>query len=59
MKYINGTHAKRELNWIDKELKSIGVFEYRFCIENDCYVCENKEIFILFVEFIHQKVETL
>lgn len=42
MKYINGTHAKRELSWIDKELKSIGVYEYRFCIENDCYVCDKQ-----------------
>ncbi len=40
MKYISGTHNKKELEWIDRELKSLGVNDYRFCIEHDCYVCD-------------------
>ena len=40
MKYIKGTHNDKELKWIDNELKSNGINDYRFCIENDCYVCD-------------------
>lgn len=33
-------HSPEKLNWIDEHLKAIGVNSYRFCIENDCYVCD-------------------
>lgn len=33
-------HTPEKLNWINDELKAIGVKPYRFCVENDCYVCD-------------------
>lgn len=34
------THSENALIVIDDELHSLGIIEYRFCIENDCYVCD-------------------
>lgn len=33
------THSDEALQYIDEELKELGIHVYRFCIENDCYVC--------------------
>lgn len=42
MEYIKGTHNEKELKWIDDELKRKGIYEYKFCVEHDCYVCDRK-----------------
>lgn len=34
------THSSENLRLIDSMLKAEGVDDYRFCIENDCYVCD-------------------
>lgn len=34
------THSEKNLLWISRELKSIGIYDYRFCPENDCYICD-------------------
>ena len=34
------THTSERLTWIEDQFSSIGITEYRFCIENDCYVCD-------------------
>lgn len=39
------THSQERLDWIQREMQSIGVSDYRFCIENDCYVCDSCGIF--------------
>lgn len=36
----NTTHSIENLQMIDRELSALGVNDYRFCIENDCYVCD-------------------
>jgi len=37
---IMQTHSDVALKWINDELRKIGVNDYRFCIENDCYICD-------------------
>lgn len=34
------THSEENLKWIDTELRKLGVADYRFYPENDCYVCD-------------------
>ena len=34
------THTEKNLQLIDRLLKEQGITEYRFCVENDCYVCD-------------------
>lgn len=34
------THSNENLALIHNLMKNIGVEDYRFCIENDCYVCD-------------------
>ena len=34
------SHNGNSLKYIKKELEKRGVIEYRFCVENDCYVCD-------------------
>lgn len=34
------THSVWALNWITSELKAMGIEDFRFCLENDCYVCD-------------------
>lgn len=34
------THSSERLEWIKHELAGLGVIDYRFCVENDCYVCD-------------------
>jgi hypothetical protein len=36
----NTSHSDEAIRFINAELSSVGVNEYRFCIENDCYVCD-------------------
>lgn len=36
------SHSIEKLKWIRRKLKELGIYEYRFCIENDCYVCDKK-----------------
>lgn len=36
-------HSEAALRFIDDELRSIGITEYRFCKENDCYICPKEE----------------
>lgn len=36
------THTEKALQYIDEILRLNGVSDYRFCIENDCYVCTPK-----------------
>ena len=36
------THSKEQILWIEAELKRYGVSDFRFCQENDCYVCDSK-----------------
>src|SRR5699024_7090521 len=28
------------LIWVDEQMKTLGVDDYHFCPENDCYVCD-------------------
>lgn len=37
---ITTTHTEDALNWIDNAMHNLGVSEYRFCKENDCYICD-------------------
>ena len=37
---MSHTHSGQALMWIEKELNNMGVNEYRFCTENDSYVCD-------------------
>jgi hypothetical protein len=34
------THSDTDRLWIARELKNIGVDDFRYCVENDCYVCD-------------------
>lgn len=34
------THSKEKINHITDMLNSMGIADYRFCVENDCYVCD-------------------
>lgn len=34
------THTHQALKNIDDMLRKIGINEYRYCVENDCYVCD-------------------
>ena len=34
------SHSEKALGYIEAELKNYGVYDYRFCVENDCYVCD-------------------
>lgn len=34
------SHSENALAFIETELKKRGVNDYRFCVENDCYVCD-------------------
>ena len=34
------THDNAHLLWINEQLKRLGVNNYRFCAENDCYLCD-------------------
>lgn len=34
------THTEDKLAWINKELNCLGIYRYKFCKENDCYVCD-------------------
>lgn len=34
------THTEENLMWIDSALKAMRISDYRFCKENDCYVCD-------------------
>lgn len=34
------SHTKERLRWIEKELAARGVKDYRFCTQNDDYVCD-------------------
>ncbi|MDO5575423.1 MAG: HNH endonuclease [bacterium] len=34
------THSDMAIQYVESELKLLGILEYRFCIENDCYVCD-------------------
>lgn len=34
------THSEENLRYIRELLKKSGVNEFRFCVENDCYVCD-------------------
>ena len=36
----NFTHVAKAVNHITDMLSAIGINEYRFCVENDCYVCD-------------------
>lgn len=36
----NLSHSDNAVKWIDSSLRTFGVTDYRFCIENDCYVCD-------------------
>ncbi|MDE6833300.1 MAG: HNH endonuclease [Ruminococcus sp.] len=35
-------YTKEQLEWIDEEMKKIGVDDYRFCLENNRYVCDKQ-----------------
>lgn len=37
---LDTTHSRTALEFIRDELSAMGINEYRFCIENDCYVCD-------------------
>lgn len=37
---MTATHDDAHLLWIDEQLKRLGVYNYRFCVENDCYLCD-------------------
>ena len=34
------THGPEEVEWIKQSMADIGIDEFRFCSENDCYVCD-------------------
>ncbi|MFM1524778.1 MULTISPECIES: HNH endonuclease [Helcococcus] len=34
------SHSTNRLDWINSNLNKIGIEDYRFCLENDCYVCD-------------------
>jgi hypothetical protein len=34
------SHSEKDQLWITQELRSIGVDDFRYCVENDCYVCD-------------------
>jgi len=34
------THDAAHLLWIDEQFNRLGVKNYRFCVENDCYLCD-------------------
>lgn len=34
------THSYERLLWIENEMALMGVLDYRFTIENDCYICD-------------------
>lgn len=34
------SHTQESLQIIEKSLREIGVTNYRFCLENDCYICD-------------------
>lgn len=37
------SHSKADIDWIQNELRNVyGITEFRFCAENDCYVCDKK-----------------
>lgn len=36
----NNSHSAGALIWIDEQMKSLGIRDYRLCTENDCYVCD-------------------
>lgn len=42
---MESTHSKENLQIIDSLLKAENVLDYRFCVENDCYVCDRHGIF--------------
>ena len=34
------THDAAHRIWINEQMKALGIKDYRFCVENDCYVCD-------------------
>lgn len=35
------SHSQADIDWVQNELRSVyGITEFRFCVENDCYVCD-------------------
>ena len=34
------SHSEGALIWVDEQMKTLGVDDYHFCPENDCYVCD-------------------
>lgn len=34
------SHDSSHLIWINEQMKKQGIRNYRFCVENDCYVCD-------------------
>lgn len=56
---MNTTHSENALIVIDNELRSLGITEYRFCIENDCYVCEKFGHFFSVCKRQHSKTGNL
>lgn len=37
---VGFSHSKEMIKWIDSELNSIGIYNYKFCKENVCYICD-------------------
>ncbi len=45
-------HSIQAIKWLNKEMRSRGIGEYRFCIENDNYICDkfgNSSQFVLII----------
>ncbi len=34
------THSIKAIQWIGIQLRKVGIADFRFCKENDCYVCD-------------------
>jgi len=43
---MKGNHSNAQLRWIKRSLQNLGIMNYRFCLENDSYVCtENGDFY--------------
>lgn len=36
------SHSEGALRWIEKQMHQLGVNSFRFCKENDCYICDER-----------------
>ena len=53
------THSPDALMWINNVMSEMGVKEYRFCKENDCYVCDKDGNFYSVCQRHHSRVGNL